>query len=285
MGIQEKIGKFLLAGTGLGLGVLYYHETNIDPQTKALHDAIGNRDIKTIKSLFHLREKGVLSGFRNLNPERKHNELTPLQRAISIGDMEILALLLKSGVNPNGRNNQYTSVHPLNICAVTHAIFSKHDEEKKIEMIKLLQNYGGEINDYSASGKNIPIFAAIESGYIKIATYLIGAGVNTTVTTRGPRVPGRGRWKDYQPCDAAMGYLVKPDDEGLVKLFLHDKSANDLLLHYKERGKRYDIYCDLIEYEARKEEVPGKAVHLSSYVKESGQCEPLYNTCSAGHSK
>ena len=74
MGIKKNIGQSLLTAAGFSFLGLCYHETNIDPQTKALHNAIGNRDKKTIESLFHLRKEGVLSGFRDLNPEREHNE-------------------------------------------------------------------------------------------------------------------------------------------------------------------------------------------------------------------
>ena len=296
MEIQQKIGNFLLATTGLCILSLTYHATNTDPQTKALHNAIDNRDLKTIESLFHLREKGVLPRLRDLNPEREHDGLTPLQRAISIGDTEILELLLKSGLNPYGKNQQYISGHPFNIGAVTHAIlYTQHDEDKKIEMIKLLQKYGGDINDYSASGMHIPIFAAIESNNVGVAAYLIREGVNTTVKTRGPKY--NRKW--YEPCDAAMVYLEKPDDDELIKLYQHDKSARNLLARYQQCGKRDDIHCELIKHNAANERVPGKDTDLLSYVVKKGQCESLKGqceslkgqceslskTCSAGHSK
>lgn len=281
MAIQQKIGNFLLATTGLGFLGLTYHALNPDPQTKALHNAIDNRDLITIKSLLHLREKGVLPRLRDLNPEREHDGLTPLQRAISIGDTEILELLLKSGVNPYGKNQQYISGHPFNIGSVTHAIlYTQHDEDKKIEMIKLLQKYGADINDPSASGRHIPLFASIESANLDVAAHLIEEGVDITVKTNGPKY--NREW--YQGCDAAMTYLEDPADPRIIKLYQHDKSARDLLARYQQCGKRDEIYCDLIEYNDRREKTK-EAHQLLTYVVENGQCESLSKTCSAGHSK
>ena len=215
--------------------------------------------------------------------QQAHNGFTPLQLAISIGDTEILELLLKSGVNPYGQTYGQTNQY-FNVGAVTHVIFSKHDEEKKIEMIKLLQKYGGNgmVNDYSASANLAPIFAAIESNNVEVAAYLIREGVNTTVKTRGPKYQ---YWYGYQPCDAAMIFLEKPDADNLIKLYQHDESAKALLERYQKCGRRDISHCKLIERNAENERVPGKAADLLSYVVKNRQCESLRTTCSAGHSK
>lgn len=100
-------------------------------------------------------------------PTKDERKDTPLYYALTWSHLNVVALLLEKGANPNKYSGAgYAPIH-----------YVSKMESKNIEALKLLVAHGADINLRAKNGTSV-IQSALQDGNTQVALYLLEAGAN-----------------------------------------------------------------------------------------------------------
>ena len=175
------------------------HERKIDK-------AINMGNVEAVKK--HL-EKGVDVNFLN------RQGMTPLQRAISSRDREIVEILLNNRADVNKAGDR--KVTPLlHLLAIAGGQASSDKEGDDFEVAKLLLEHGANPNVVSDWPNKTPLLIAAERGDEKMVDLLLAYGVD---------INQKGIWTPGQTGNTALHYAAWKGNKEMALLLL-DKGAD-----------------------------------------------------------
>ena len=145
--------------------------------------------------------------------------MTPLHAASTYGHLEVASLLLKSGVNPNSRDDFGRA--PLHRISQGGQLLKM---ESLLKIARLLLNHGADLSVTDYEGWT-PIHAAARSGYREIVEQLLEHGANIEVRNKKRQTPLHEACKngklDVSRFLIDHGSVINcRDDEGFTPLHL-----------------------------------------------------------------
>ena len=126
-----------------------------------IHRAIDTQNIELVKLVIN-KSNGADLNFTNLDRQ------TPLTYAITLGNSDIIELILKNGADPNLKDQ-------LGCTPVCKAI-----QLGKLEVVKILKHYRADLD--RSDKEYTPIMSAILENQLDILNYLIANGANVNLT-------------------------------------------------------------------------------------------------------
>lgn len=125
-----------------------------------LHQAIRKNDVKNIIAIL---SRATADEINTVN-----HGMTSVMLASSIGNPEVVDLLLQSGADPNKRGSQQRT-------ALQYAV-----EKNRLAVARLLVQHGADINGVD-NGRLSPLVMAADRNYEELALFLIAAGADVNI--------------------------------------------------------------------------------------------------------
>lgn len=185
-----------------------------------LHYAIWKKDDSKAQELIKRRKHINVPCYVN---DLHFGDTTPLMVAVQKGNVELIRLLIRNGVDVLG--------DPYNKKAL-HIVASSYDLEDRADIAQILLDAGA---DMTVDDFGTPLSLAAERGYIRIAQLLISKGVNPNVRSKYGTTPlyaaGQADQLEMSKFLVSVGATISEED------FLTAASNGNLLvLHFFLKG-------------------------------------------------
>lgn len=164
----------ILSGNVEGVSILLNAGASIDNREDYLHNAIRVNNLNMVKLLIN---NGIDINQIPKNSSSDYNGKSPLYLSVEKQNTDVIKLLLLNNANINIDADKKSILYN---ALISYKKYSSEAEKNSLNIIKLLLNAGVDIDIRDSFGGNTPLIYAIEKKYTEVVKLLIeyGADVN-----------------------------------------------------------------------------------------------------------